>query len=148
MLSRVRLCVTPWTAARQAPLSMEFSRQEYWNALLFPSPGDLSNPGIDPASPALAGGFPLHHLGSSTQVHTAIKWWHFDLHPGSETCSVVSDSSRARGLYSPWNSLDHNTGVGSHSLLQEIFPTQGSNLGLLHWRQILYQLSYQGSPDR
>ena len=44
---------TPRTVARQAPLSMEFSRQEYWSGLLFPSPGDLSDPGIKPGSPAL-----------------------------------------------------------------------------------------------
>ena len=55
--SRVQLCVTPWTVARQASLSMEFSRQEYWSGLPFPSPGDLSDPGIKPASPALAGRF-------------------------------------------------------------------------------------------
>ena len=52
-LSRVRLFVTPWTVAHQAPLSMGFSRQEYWSGLLFPSPGDLPNPGIEPRSPAL-----------------------------------------------------------------------------------------------
>ena len=46
----------------------------------------------------------------------------------------------------PWNSLGKNTGEGSHSLLQGIFPTQELNRGLLHCRQILYQLSYQGSP--
>ena len=44
---------TPWTVARQAPLSMGFSRQEYWSGLPFPSPGDLPNPGIEPGSPAL-----------------------------------------------------------------------------------------------
>ena len=44
---------TPWTVARQAPLSVEFSRQEYWSGLPFPSPGDLPDPGIKPASPAL-----------------------------------------------------------------------------------------------
>ena len=49
------------------------------------------------------------------------------------------------GLYSPWNSPGQNTGVGSLSLLQGIFWTQESNRGLLHCRQILYQLSYQGS---
>ena len=47
---------------------------------------------------------------------------------------------------SPWNSLGQNTGVGSLSLLQGIFPTQGLNPGLLHCRQILYQLSHKGSP--
>ena len=52
-LSRVRLFVTPWTVAHQAPPSMEFSRQEYWSGLPFPSPGDLPYPGIEPGSPAL-----------------------------------------------------------------------------------------------
>ena len=44
---------TPWTIAHHAPLSMEFSRQDYWSGLPFPSPGDLPNPGIEPRSPAL-----------------------------------------------------------------------------------------------
>ena len=52
-LSRVRLFVTPWTVAHQAPLTMGFSRQEYWSGLPFPSPGDLPDPGIEPGSPAL-----------------------------------------------------------------------------------------------
>ena len=62
--------------------------------------------------------------------------------------AVVSNSLRPHGLYSPWNSPGKNTGVGSHSLLQEIFPTQGSNPGLSHCRWILYQLSLQGSPNK
>jgi len=51
-----KLCptlVTPWTVASQAPLSMGFSRQEYWSGLPFPSPGDLPDPGIESRSPAL-----------------------------------------------------------------------------------------------
>ena len=52
-LSCVRLFVTPWTVAYQTPLSTEFSRQEYWSGLPFPSSGDLPNPGIKPRSPAL-----------------------------------------------------------------------------------------------
>ena len=52
-LSRIRLFATPWTVAYQAPLSMEFSRQEYWSGLPYPSPGDLPDPGIKPMSPAL-----------------------------------------------------------------------------------------------
>ena len=64
----------------------------------------------------------------------------------SESLSFVSDSLRPRGLYSSWNSPGQNTGVGSCSLLQGIFPTQRLNPGLLHCRQILYQLSHQGSP--
>ena len=52
-LSRVKLFVTPWTVAYQAPLSMEFSRQEYWSGLPFPSPGDLPDSVIKPRFPAL-----------------------------------------------------------------------------------------------
>ena len=60
VLSHVWLFATPWTVARRTPLSMEFSRQEYWNGLPSPSPGDLPEPGIEPLSlesPALAGMF-------------------------------------------------------------------------------------------
>ena len=64
----------------------------------------------------------------------------------SESRLVLSDSLWPHGLYSPWNSPGQNTGVDSPSLLQRIFPTQGSNPGLPHGRQILYQLSHQGSP--
>ena len=64
----------------------------------------------------------------------------------SESRSVVSDSLWPCGLYSPWDSPGQNTGVGSLSLLQGIFPTQGSNPGLPHCRRILYQLSHKGSP--
>ena len=68
-----------------------------------------------------------------------------------ENCSVVSISLQPQGLQPtrlccPWNSPGKNTGGRSHSLLQEIFPNQGSNPGLLHCGQILYCLSYQGSP--
>ena len=60
--------------------------------------------------------------------------------------SVVSDSLWLHGLHSPWNSPGQNAAVGSLSLLQGIFPTQGLNPGLPHCRWILYQLSHQGSP--
>ena len=67
VLSRVRLFATPWTVTRQAPLPMGFSRQEYWNGLPFPSPGDLPDPGIDPGSAATpawrAGSFPTEPRG-------------------------------------------------------------------------------------
>ena len=55
--SHVRLFVSPWTVALQAPLFMVFFRQEYWSGLLFPSPRGLSDQGIEPTFPALAGGF-------------------------------------------------------------------------------------------
>ena len=62
-----------------------------------------------------------------------------------ESHSVVSNSLQPHGLYSPWNCPGQNTGVGSLSLLQGIFPTQGLNSGLPHYRWILYQLSHMGS---
>ena len=74
--------------------------------------------------------------------------WLCDTHqvgPKSESHSVMSNSLWPHGLYSPWNSPGQNTGVGSLSLLQRIFPTQGSNSGLPHCRWILYQLSHEGS---
>ena len=64
----------------------------------------------------------------------------------SESCSVVSDFLWSHGLYSPWNSPGQNTGVGNFSLLQELFPIQWLNPGLLHCRQILCQLSHKASP--
>ena len=63
----------------------------------------------------------------------------------SKSRSVVSNSLRPHRLHSPWNFPGQNTGVGSLSLLQGIFQTQGLNPGLLHCRQILYQLSHKGN---
>ena len=69
------LCPTPWTAAHQAPLSMGFSRQEYWNGLLFPSPGDLPDPGIKPGSPALyADSLLFEPPGKSVKFDDEISW--------------------------------------------------------------------------
>ena len=59
---------------------------------------------------------------------------------------VTSDSLQPHGLYSPWNSPGQHPGVGRLSLLQGIFPTQGSNPGLPHFRHILYQLSHKENP--
>ena len=75
------LLETLWTVARQAPLSMEFSKQEYWSGLPFPSPGDLTHPGIEPGSPALQAdsltseppGKPTHLLGNIN----AASWLHY-----------------------------------------------------------------------
>ena len=63
---------TPWTVARQAPLSMGFSRQEYWSGLPFPSPGDLPNPGIEAGSPALQAGSLLTELRGKPWLCTYI----------------------------------------------------------------------------
>ena len=81
---------------------MEFSRPQYWSGYPFPFPGDLSNPEVEPMSPAL----------------------------------------QADSLTNEPPGKPKNTGVGSLSLLWWIFLTQESNWGLLHYRQILYQLSY------
>ena len=67
LLSHVHLFVIPWTVACQAPLSMKFSRQEYWNGLLFPSPGNHPNLGIESCSPALqADSLPSESPGKTT----------------------------------------------------------------------------------
>ena len=68
-LSRVQLFVTPWTVARQAPLSMGFSRQEYWRGLPFLSPGDPPDPGIEPGSPALQADSLPTELHTHTHTH-------------------------------------------------------------------------------
>ena len=72
---------------------------------------------------------------------TEVQVWIQEL--ACESCSVMSDSLQPHGLYSPWSSRGQNTGVGSLSLLQGIFPTQGLNPGLPHCRWILYQLRVQ-----
>ena len=145
LLSRVRLFATPWTVAHQAPPSMGFSRQEYWSGLPFPSPGGRPYPGIEPRSPALqADALTFEPPGKPLTFKvflqiTAAKC-------AVLSCSVVSDSLQSHELYSPWNSPVLNTGVGSLSLLQGIFPTQGLNPGLPHCRRILYQMSHKESP--
>ena len=69
------------------------------------------------------------------------------MNPGPHTKVTQScPTLQPLGLYSPWNSPGQNIAVGSLSILQGIFPTQGLNPGLLHCRQILYQLSYKESP--
>ena len=108
-----------WTAAHQVPLSVEFSRQEYWSGLPFPSPGDILNPGIEPASPALARRFFI----------TSATW---------EAVIYFSKSL-------PQSYKEHLVGYGN--LLQGLVLIQGSNLHLLHCRQILYPLTYLGSPN-
>ena len=108
--------------ALQAPLSMGFSRQEYWSGLPFPFPGNLPNPGIEPAFlmfPALACEFFV----------TSATW---------EAAIYFSK-------YLPQSYKEHLVGYGN--LLQGLGLIQGSNLHLLHCRQILYSLTYLGSPN-
>ena len=119
--------VAPWTAAHQTtPLSMGFPRQGYWSGLLFSSQGDLPDPGIKPASPALAGRFfTTESLGKPLK---------------ERRCAVLSHSFMS-------DSLPMNTGVGSLSLLQGIFLTQKSNRGLLHCRWIILAAELPGKPE-
>ena len=86
-----------------------------------------------------------HHLLQKQNLHRLFVFF-TKVKSESESRSVVSDSFRSHGLYSPWNSPGQNTGAGSLSLLQGIFRTQRSNPGLPHCRHILYQLSHRGSP--
>ena len=73
VLSHVRLLVTPWSVAHQAPPSMEFSRQEYGSGLLFPSPGDLPDPGNEPGSLALqADALPSELLGIIDVIYSLL----------------------------------------------------------------------------
>ena len=112
----LQLCPTLcnlWTVAHQAPLSMRFSRQEYWSGLPFPPPGDLPDPGtelVSPTSPALqADSLLLSHCCCCCCCCLV--------------ASVVSDSVRPQRrqptrLPRPWDSPGKNTGVGCHFLLQ------------------------------
>ena len=105
-LSVVSDSATTWTVVQKAPLSMGFSRQEYWSGFPCPPPGDLPNPGNKPRSPTLQVDYLLSEPPGKTK----------------------------------------HMGVGSLSLLQGFFQAQESNKDLLHCKQIICQLSYQGSP--
>ena len=82
LLSHVWLFATPWTVAYQAPLSVGFSRQEYWSGLPFPSPGDLPNPGIEPRSPALrADTLPSEPPGKPYHTYLWVVWSWISMFP-------------------------------------------------------------------
>ena len=138
-----QLCLTlcnPMDCGLPGPVSLEFSSQECWSGLPFPPSRDLPNPGIRPkslVSPALASGF----------FTTVPPGKPFRVETESESHSVMSNSLRPHGPYGPWNSPGLNTGVDRHSLLQGIFPTQKLKPGLLHCRQILYQLSHREAQE-
>ena len=87
--SHVRLFATPCTVACQAPLSMGFSRQEYWSGLPFPPPADLSNPGIKPESPALQDSLLLNHWGSP-KIHMDLQLLFLFLAPSASQLSEIS----------------------------------------------------------
>ena len=145
LLRHVRFLVTPWTVAHQAPLSVEFPRQEYWIALPSPLPGDLPDPETEPVSPgppALAGRFFTADPPGKPFVNVCV------LYLVTQWCLILCDpmDSSLPGSSVHGDSPGKNTGVGCHAFLQGIFPTQGSNSGLPHCRWSLYHRSHQGSP--
>ena len=167
--------MTPWTVACQASLSLAFSRQEYCSGLPFPSPGDLPHPGIETGPPTLqqilyqlaireakkelvAPLCPtlfdsMDHSPPGFSVHgilqaRILEWVAI---PFSSRSSQPRDQTQVsplqvNSLLSEPPGKPKNTGVGSLSLLQQIFPTQESNWGPLFCSPILNQLSYEGSP--
>ena len=104
-LSLVLLFATPWTVARQAPLSMGFSRQEYWSGLPFPSPGDLPNPGIKPGSPALQADASSSEPPGKPQAYAQAMLISLDMlhlgHPGSDLGGMYSIAPSCPTLYDP-----------------------------------------------
>ena len=149
--SRTRFFATIWTIAHYIPLSMGFSRQEYWSGLPCPPPGDLSNPGIEPASfvssfqsssvsqsrPTLCDpmdcstpGFAVHHQLlelAQTQVHRVSNGIHHPSHPQSSPSPPAFSLSQHQGL-SQWVSSSHQVAKVlefqlQHQSFQWIFMT-------------------------
>ena len=143
-----QLLVTPWTAAYQAPLLDVFKYLIFLNLSHCPVSFALkvkvtrSSPTLcDPTEPLYS---PWHSPGQNTGVGSlSLLQGIFPtqgLNPGLPHCRRIFLPAEPQGK-------SKNTGVGSLSLLQQIFPTQESNWGLLHCRWILYQLSYEKSPE-
>ena len=133
---------TLWTVAHQAPLSLGFSRQEYWGGFPCTPSGNLPDPGIKPMSlMSLALVYRFFTTSTTGKLRTM------------SVCVLVTQLCPT--LWDPWTVAHQaplsmgfsgkNTGLGCHFLLQGIFSIKESNLDLLYCRQILYTLSHQGS---
>ena len=137
--SRFPLFVTLWAVAHQAPLSMGFSRQEYWSGLPCPPPGDLPNPGIKPRCAALQVDSLLSEpqwKPKNTGVGSlSLLWGNF---PTQESNQGILN---CRQILYQLNHQPKNTAVGTLSLLHIIFLTQEPNWDLLHCWWILYLLT-------
>ena len=110
-LSGVQLFATPRTVARQAPLSMEFSRQEYWSGFPFPSPGNLPEPGVEPRSPALkANSLPSEYGAFKYKVRRTVKdpEWPCDRSPLTLTPATAQNQGRPRRTC-----VEHRVSAGS-----------------------------------
>ena len=126
--------------------------QEYWSGQPIPSPEDPPNPGIEPRSPALqADSLPAELPGKWNLIDGKVIFRSFCLRfcycLVTKSCLTLCDPMWPAKLLCPWDSPGRNTGVGCHFLLQEIFPTQGSNLSLLHWHVDSSPLTYLGRPN-
>ena len=144
--SRVWLFATPRTVAHQAPLSMGFSRQEYWSGLPFPSgifPTQGSNLGLPHCGQTQADALTSEPLGKSKQCLGNVAQSGPTLYDPMDYSPCLLQPTRR---LHPWKFPGKSTGVGCHFLLKGIFPTWGSNLGFLHCGQTLYYLSHQGIP--
>ena len=166
--NRVRLFAILWTVALQTTLFMEFARQEYWSGLPCSPPGDLPNPGTEPRSPTLQVDSSFFFFSSTSLLLPT----HLPppLRTHAQSCNpmdCILPGSSVHGLFQArileWVAIyfsmqvdslpsepqrkPKNTRLGRLSLLQQIFPTQESNWGLLHCKWILYQLSHQVSPS-
>ena len=111
--SHVQLVETPWIVARQAPLSMEISRQEYWNGLPFPPPADLPDPGIKPGSPTLqADPLLTEPLGKPTSWGIRSAYCHLRVKLLSLLFSQLTDGLTCSGILSS-PILSDNPSLGS-----------------------------------
>ena len=140
-LSRVRLFAIPQTLAHQVHLSMEFSRQEYWSRLTFPSPGDIPDPGIEPGSPVFQG-LPRQQSGKESACQCRRlgfnPWvrkipWRRKQQTTTAFLPGKSYGQRCLAGHSPW---------GCRRVGRELATKQK----LLHCRLIFYSLSHQASP--
>ena len=131
--SRVQFFASLWTVAHQTPLSMGFSRQEYWSGLPCPPPGNLPDPEIKPVSSAFQmDSFPVSHQGSPVKSYSGLV---------AKLCSTLWDPMDCSPPSSPWDFPGKNTGEGCHFLLQGIFPTQGLKLQFMLLNELIPFLS-------
>ena len=161
MLSRVRFFATPWTVAQQASLSMEFSRQEYWSGLPFPTPGDLPDPRMEPkspASPALSGGKPISSVQFSRSVVSdplrphepqharppcpaPTPRVHSDSRPLSQWCHPAISSSLV-----PFSSCPQSLPASESLPMSQLFAWGGQSTGVSALASFLPKKSQGSSP--
>ena len=126
LLSHVQLFMTPWTVAHQAPLSMRFSRQEHWSGEPWPPPGDLPDPGIELASPALAGWFFTINTTWEAQLKTSAFWKCIRMEGGASRCPQLFGFFNSKWIFGK-----SQMGFGCSEVSQ-------TNAKLAGWRKVLW----------